>query len=260
MEQGSLLRQIAAYLATYSIYNVLAAILMVVVGRWLAATLSRLLGRGLTRAHADQTLTTFVTHLTYNVLLVFVLIAALGRLGIETASLVALLGAAGLAIGLALQGSLSNFAAGVLIVLFRPFQVGDFIEAGGTSGTVQDIQIFHTVFHTADNLRVTIPNDLLTKGKITNYSANETRRIDLTVVVSYTNDLQKVRQLLEDILTRDSRILATPEPRVTLAEVGTTSIQWGLQVWVQRLHYGAVRAHLLEQIKLAFDHHGVAMP
>ena len=260
MEQGSWLRQISAYLATYSIYNVLAAILIVVVGHWLAGMLSRLLGRVLSGARVDPTLTVFVTHLSYYVLLIFVLIAALGRLGIETASLVALLGAAGLAIGLALQGSLSNFAAGVLIVLFRLFRVGDFIDAGGASGTVQDIQIFHTVLCTADNLQVTIPNDLITKGKITNYSAHATRRVDLTVVVSYTNDLQKVRQLLEEIIARDSRVLATPAPRVTLAQVGTNSLHLDMQVWVQQADYVAVRADLLEQIKLAFEQHGVAMP
>lgn len=257
MEQGSLLRQLSTYLATYGIYSVLAAIIMVVVGRWLAAAISRLLGRGLTRARVDQTLTAFVTHLSYNLLLIFVLIMALGRLGIDTTSLVAMLGAAGLAIGLALQGSLSNFAAGVLLVLFRPFKVGDFIEAGGASGTVQDIQILYTVLHTADNLQVTIPNDLITKGKITNYSANTTRRVDLTVVVAAANEVPKVRQILEAILASETRVLPTPEPRVMLAEVGSTTMQLLIQVWVQQPHYGAVRAHLLEQIKLAFDAQGV---
>jgi small conductance mechanosensitive channel len=258
--ESSLLRQISGYLATYSIFNMLAAILIAVVGRWLTGIISRLIGRGLSRAHVDPTLTTFLTHLSYYVFLMFVLIAALGRLGIETASLVAMLGAAGLAVGLALQGSLSNFAAGVLLVLFRPFRVGDFVEAGGASGTVQDIQIFYTVLHTADNLRVTIPNDLITKGKITNYSANHTRRVDLTVAVSYTNDLRKVRQILEEILARDSRVLATPAPRVTLNEVGSNRVQLVLQVWVQRPDYETVRSDLLEHIKLAFEQHGVAIP
>jgi small conductance mechanosensitive channel len=259
MEQSSLLRQISAYLATYSVFNVLAALIIVVVGRRLAGILSRLLGRALSGAHADQTLATFVTHLSYYIFLIFVLIAALGRLGIETTSLVAVLGAAGLAIGLALQGSLSNFAAGVLIVFFKLFKVGDFIEAGGASGTVQDIQIFYTVLHTADNLRVTVPNDLITKGKITNYSANHTRRIDLTVVVSSSNDLRQVRQTLEDLLAHDARVLVTPAPRITFAEVGSNSVRLAIQAWVQRVDYEVVRSDLLEQIKGVADQLGVTI-
>ena len=141
-------------------------------------------------------------HVSRYALFIFFTIVILSRLGIETTSLVAILGAAGLAIGLALQGSLSNFAAGVLIIVFRPFRVDDLVEVGGATGTVQDIQIFTTVLHTVDNLRVVVPNDLIIKGKITNYSANDIRRIDLTVGVAYTQDLEQVRQILTDTLVK----------------------------------------------------------
>jgi small conductance mechanosensitive channel len=167
---------IYTYLATYGL-SVLAVILMVVVGRWLASVLSLWIERAMERAQVDPTLTRFVKHLSYMGLLVFVALSALSQLGIQTTSFIAVLGAAGLAVGLALQGSLANFAAGVLMIIFRPFQVGDFIEAAGTSGMVQEIQIFNTILNTADNRRIIIPNASITTGNITNYSANDTRRL-----------------------------------------------------------------------------------
>src|SRR5919108_5350864 len=178
-----LLQQLVAYLVTRGIHDVLPAIGLGFVGYWLTRRLPRLLRGAMTRAHVEPTLTTFVVHLSRYALFIFFTIIVLSRLGIETTSLVAILGAAGLAIGLALQGLLSNFAAGVLLIVFRPFRVGDLVEAGGTTGTVQEIQILTTVLHTADNLRVVVPNDLITKGKITNYSAYGTRRVDITVGV-----------------------------------------------------------------------------
>src|SRR5438093_7336547 len=194
-----LLQQLFDYLVTHGIHDVLPAIGLGFVGYWLAHRLPRLLGGVMTRARIEPTLTTFIVHLSRYALFIFFTIVVLGRLGIETTSLVAVLGAAGLAIGLALQGSLSNFAAGVLIIVFRPFRVGDLVEAGGTTGTVQEIQILTTVLHTADNLRVMIPNDLITKGKITNYSANEIRRVDITVGIACSNDLEHVRARLTSI-------------------------------------------------------------
>jgi small conductance mechanosensitive channel len=254
-----LLQQLFDYLVTHGIYNVLPAIGLGFVGYWLTHRLPRLLRGAMTRAHVEPTLTTFVVHVSRYALFIFFTIVILSRLGIETASLITMLGAAGLAIGLALQGSLSNFAAGVLIIVFRPFRVGDLVEVGGATGTVQDIQIFTTVLHTADNLRIVVPNDLITKGKITNYSANDIRRIDLTVGVAYMQDLEQVRQLLTDILVKEPGLLATPAPCVTVAELSKNSLQFALRAWSKTLDYEAVRGSVLERIKLTFDQHDIAM-
>lgn len=259
MKLIDMLQQLVAYLITYGLYELLPAIILGLVGYRLAYVLPRLLRRVMTQARVDPTLTTFVTHVSRYALLVLVTIFVLGRLGIQTASLVAVLGAAGLAVGLALQGSLSNFAAGVLLIVWRPFRVGDFVEAGGTTGTVQEIQIFTTVLHTPDNLRVMVPNDLITKGKITNYSANETRRVDLTIEVSCSNDLEQVRQMLSSILAGEPRVLATPAPLVAVSEFGKTSVRFMLQAWTKTAEYQAVRPALLAQIKLALDEHGIAL-
>src|SRR5262245_13714745 len=226
MKLTDMLQQLFSYLIAHGVDTLLPAMIIGVVGYRLARILPRLLGRVMTRARVDPTLTMFITYVSRYTLFIFVTIFILGRLGVETTSLVAVLGAAGLAIGLALQGSLSNFAAGVLIIVLRPFQVGDLVEAGGTTGTVQEIQIFTTVLHTVDNLRVMVPNDLITKGKITNYSANDIRRIDLTVGVAYTQDLEQVRQLLTDILVKEPGLLATPAPCVTVAELSKNSMQF----------------------------------
>lgn len=254
------LPQLFGYLLTHGMQDLLPAIGLGFVGRWLAHHLPRFMGRMMIRARVDPTLTTFVTHVSRYAIFVFFTIIILGRLGIETASLVAVLGAAGLAVGLALQGSLSNFAAGVLIILFRPFRVGDLVEAGGAMGTVQEIQIFTTILHTADNLRIVVPNDLITKGKITNYSANDIRRVDLTVGVASTHDVAHVRQILTTILAAEPRVLTTPAPSVALTELSRNSIQLALQAWSKTVDYEAVRGGVLEQIKLAFDQHGIAMP
>src|SRR3989441_11174735 len=235
------LQQFYTYLITHGLYNLLTAIGLAILGYRLASFLPGLLRRMLTNAGIDPTLTTFVAYVGRYALLIFTTIFVLGRLGIETTSLVAVLGAAGLAIGLALQGLLSNFAAGVLLIVFRPFRVGDLVEAGGTTGTVQEIQILTTVLHTADNLRVMVPNDLIMKGKITNYSANDTRRVDLTVGVACSNDLEHVQQMLSSILAGEPGVLATPAPLVVVSEFGKTDVQFSLQAWTKTADYQAVR-------------------
>src|SRR5499433_976541 len=243
------LQQLFDYLVMHGIHDVLPAIGLGFVGYWPTRCLPRLLRGAMTRAHVEPTLTTFVVHLSRYALFIFFTIVILSRLGIETTSLVAVLGAAGLAIGLALQGSLSNFAAGVLIIVFRPFRVGDLVEVGGAMGTVQEIQIFTTVLHTVDNLRIVVPNDLITKGKIINYSANDIRRIDLTVGVASTQDLEQVRQILTDILVKDPRILAAPAPSAMVAELSKNGMQFALRAWSKTSDYEAVRGSVLERIK-----------
>ena len=259
MKFSDMLQQPFTYFIMHGAYDVLIAILLGVVGYRLASILPRLLRRVMTQGGIDPTLIMFLTNISRYTLLIFVTIFILSRLGIETTSLVAVLGAAGLAIGLALQGSLGNFAAGVLIIVFRPFQVGDLIEAGGAMGRVQEIQIFTTVLHTTDNLRVLVPNDLIIKGKITNYSANDTRRVDVTVAVASTNDLEQVQQILRNILAGIPGVLATPAPLVTVSEFGKTSVQFLLQAWTKTADYQAVRSTLLARLKLAFDEHGIAL-
>jgi len=259
MKLIDMLQQLFAYLITHGVLDLLSAILLGVVGYRLTRILPRLLGRVMTQARVDPTLTTFITNVSRYTLFIFVTIFVLGRLGIETTSLVAVLGAAGLAIGLALQGSLSNFAAGVLIIVFRPFQVGDLVEAGGATGTVQEIQVFTTVLHTVDNLRVMVPNDLITKGKITNYSVHDASINNITLGVSCTNDLEHVQQLLSSILAREPGVLATPAPLVAVSEFGKTNVQFLLQAWTKTADYQAVRSALLAQIKLAFDEHSIAL-
>lgn len=259
MNLTDMLQQLSTYVITRGVYGFLPAVILGAVGYRLAYILPRLLGRAMLQARVDPTLTTFITHVSRYALFIFVTIFVLGQIGIETASLVAVLGAAGLTIGLALQGSLSNLAAGVLLIVLRPFRVGDLVEAGGTIGTVQAIQIFTTVLHTPDNLRVLVPNDLIIKGKITNYSANETRRVDLTVGVASTNDLEHVRQMLNSILVGIPGVLAAPAPLVTVSEFGKTSVQFLLQAWTRLADYQAVRSTLLARIKLAFDEHGIEL-
>ncbi|MCK9173354.1 MAG: mechanosensitive ion channel [Desulfuromonas thiophila] len=240
--------------------KLIAAIFILFVGRWIARLLRLAVRRVLTRSKVDDLLVSFVCSLTYMALLAFVVIAALNQIGIQTTSFIAILGAAGLAVGLALQGSLSNFAAGVLMIIFRPFQTGDYIEGGGVAGQVQETQIFTTHLLTPDNKLVIVPNANLMSGNIVNYSANNTRRIDLTVGVSYTDDLAHVKQVLEQILAADSRILPEPNPLVAVSELADSSVNLVVRPWVATKDYWAVYYDLTETIKTRFDAAGISIP
>jgi small conductance mechanosensitive channel len=187
-------------------------------------------------------------------------VAALGQLGIQTTSFIAILGAAGLAIGLALQGSLSNFAAGFLMIIFRPFKVGDFIEGAGVAGVVEEIQIFTTKLKTGDNKIIIVPNAKLSGDNITNYSAQETRRVDMTVGVAYSADLSKVREVLLDIISKDTRILAEPAPLVAVAELADSSVNFVVRVWTKTGDYWGVKFDATETIKNRFDAEGIGIP
>lgn len=246
-------------LADYGL-KVLAAIAVLVIGRWVAGVLRRLVEKLMTRASWDETLVSFTGNIVYAALIAFVVLAALGQLGIETTSFIAVLGAAGLAIGLALQGSLSNFAAGFMLILFRPFKVGDFVEAGGTSGIVEEIQLFTTRLRTGDNRTVYVPNGSIVNGTITNYSAKETRRIDLVFGVSYEDDLQKTKALINEILAEDERILTDPEPTVGVLELADSSVNFAVRPWVKSADYWPVYFHLQETMKQRFDAAGLSIP
>jgi small conductance mechanosensitive channel len=253
--------QIKEFFETFHpVRHLLLAILILVLGHWLTKLVIHWIERAMTRAQVEPTVTRFVTHVSSFILLTVALIIALGQLGIQTTSLLALLSAAGLAIGLALQGSLANFAAGLLLILFRPIKQGDFIAAAGVEGTVQDVQILATTLHTVDNLRLTIPNAKITEGIITNYSVTPTRRIQLTVGVSYEDDLQQVKHVLKTLTAEEPCILKEPAPFIGVSTLGESSVDFVVQVWVQRADFRQVRFGLPEQIKLAFDQHDIRIP
>ncbi len=237
-----------------------AAILIFVIGRWVAKAILRVAQRVMLRAELEETLSRFLSNLLYVLLMTVVIITTINQLGIQTTSLLAVLGAAGLAVGLALQGSLANFAAGVLIVGFRPYKVGDYIEAGGAAGTVEAVQIFTTVLKSPDNRRIIVPNAQMTAGSITNYSANDTRRVDLVAGVSYADDLDKVRRILQEIVSAEARVLAEPAPTIAVSALADSSVNFVVRPWVKSADYWPVYFELTEQIKKRFDQEGVSIP
>ena len=259
VDMEAILQKVYEYLAAYGL-KILAAIVIFVVGRWLARLLSRLAGRSLKRTGIDETLVRFSEHLSYIALLVFVIIAALATLGFQTASFVAVIGAAGLAVGFALQGSLANFAAGVLLIVFKPFKVGDFVEAAGKKGTVKAIRIFNTVLNAPDNVRVIIPNAQVTGSSIMNYTVNGTRRVDLVFGISYDDDLKKAQQVIEKVIADDSRILKEPATTVAVSELGDSSVNFVVRPWVQAADYWSVYFDITANVKLALDKNGITIP
>ena len=240
--------------------KVLAAVVVFVIGRWLARKVSNLLKRGMERAGTDPTLIGFVRNIVYFGLLTMVVIAAVGQLGVQTTSFIAVLGAAGLAIGLALQGSLANFAAGVLMIIFRPFKAGDYIEAAGTAGSVEEIQLFTTTLKTPDNKIVIIPNAQVTAGTITNYSARDTRRLDLVFGVGYGDDLDHVKRVITQVLAEEPRLLKDPEPVIAVLNLGESSVDFAVRPWVNSSDYWGVYFDLQEKMKKRFDQEGISIP
>jgi len=248
-----------ALLLEYAI-NIGAAILTLIVGLFVARLIASGFHKMMSKRKLDPTIVDFVSHMVRYVIVAFVVIAALGRIGVQTTSFIALLGAAGLAVGLALQGSLSNFASGVLIIVLRPFKAGEYIEAAGTAGSVNSVQIFATTLTTPDNKVVVVPNSSILDGNIINYSRMPTRRIDLLIGVSYAADLAKTRQVLENVVKANSRVLATPEPQVAVAELGDSSVNLVVRPWVNGDDYWPVRFELMEAIKNALDEAGIEIP
>ncbi len=240
--------------------NVVSAIVIYYVGKVVAAVLTRMLSRVLERAKVDKMLVSFLTNILYFVMLAVVVMAALERLGVETTSFTAVLAATGFAIGLALQGSLGNFAAGVILIVFRPFKLGDTVEVGGVTGCVEEIAIFSTILKTPDNRRVIVPNGEITNSVITNNSHNPQRRIDLVIGCSYGDDLLAVKSLLIELVESDPRILTHPEPQIAVSELGESSVNFIVRPWVRTLDYSFVKYDLIERIKLGFDQRGFNFP
>lgn len=240
--------------------NILIAAMIVIVGRIVIKWIVKLLRKIMVRADLDPILVNFASSIASSIMLVIVLIAALDRLGVDTTSFIAVLGAAGLAVGLALKDSLQNFAAGIMMIIFRPFKLGDFIEAGGVSGVVEKINVFSTIMKTGDNREIIIPNGQIYAGAITNFSARDTRRIDMVFGIGYGDDMLKAKQVMEDILTSHELILDDPAPVILIAELGESSVNFNVRPWVKSSDYWPVRSDLLEKIKLAFDENNISIP
>jgi small conductance mechanosensitive channel len=240
--------------------KIILALLVFIVGRWLAKLLAKALKKVMEKGKVDPMLISFLGNIAYTALLAVVVLAALEQLGVNTTSALAILGAAGLAVGLALKDSLSSFAAGVMLIIFRPFKLGDFIQAGGEMGIVEEIRIFHTMLKTPDNREITMPNALIYSGTIINFSARDTRRIDLVIGIGYGDDIKKARDLLADILAAHTSVLKDPAPSVMLLELGESSVDFAVRPWVKAVDYWTTRADLLESIKTTFDQEGINIP
>jgi len=240
--------------------NLALALAIFYVGKMAISLVVRGLRKVMRRQEVDKTLETFISNLVRMVLLVVVIIAAIGQIGIETTSFIAIFGAAGLAVGLALQGSLSNFAAGVLIVLFRPYRVGEFVEAAGISGVVEQVQILTTVLKTGDNKKIIVPNGQIMDSIITNYSANDTRRVDMVIGVSYDDDLDKVRATLQELVSAEERILDEPACTIAVSALADSSVNFVVRPWVKTPDYWGVMFDLTEAIKKRFDKEGISFP
>lgn len=259
MDEMKIQEIISTYVVPWAI-NIALALVVFYVGRIVVKIIVKILKKVLVKAKMDEILINFVSSIVKSVLLLFVIVAALDQLGVDTTSLIALLGAAGLAVGLALQGSLQNFAAGVMMIVFRPFKAGDFVEAGGTSGVVESINIFSTTMRTGDNREIIVPNGGIYGGSITNYSARETRRIDMVFGIGYGDDIRKARDIMKKVMDEDERILKDPAYTVAVSELADSSVNFVVRPWVKSGDYWAVKFDLTEKIKLAFDDNGVSIP
>lgn len=240
--------------------NIISAIITIIIGFMVARMLASGTHKVLSLKKLDSTVVDFISHMVRYIVIAFVLIAALSRVGVETTSFVAIIGAAGLAIGLALQGSLSNFASGVLIIALRPFKAGEYIDAAGTSGVVESVQIFSTTLTTVDNKYVIVPNSSILGGNIINYSRKATRRIDLVIGVSYNADLAKTKQVLESVVNAHEKVLKSPEPQIAVAELADSSVNLVVRPWVKGDEYWPVRFELMEAIKNGLDEAGIEIP
>lgn len=236
------------------------AVAIFVVGKIVVGIVKGVLRKIMQRAKLDELLINFLVSIAGGVLMLFVIVAALDKLGVPTGSMVALVGAAGLAVGFALQDSLSNFASGVMLIVFRPFKNGDFVEAGGATGVVEKIQIFSTIMKTGDNREIIIPNGAIFGGNITNYSARDTRRVDMVFGIGYDDDLLKAKQILTDIVAADERCLKDPAPAIAINDLGDSCVNFKVRPWVKSGDYWDVLSDITEKVKLTFDAEGISIP
>lgn len=253
---------IEAYVGFMAEYGLkfITALLIFFIGKWVANLARKGVRRGMEKANVDQVLVGFLSSLLFYALMVAVIISAIGQVGVQTTSFVAVLGAAGLAVGFALQGSLANLAAGVLLILFRPFKVGDFVTAGGVSGIIEEIGILFTQMRTPDNRRIILPNSKGLGSEIINFAANPTRRVDMVFGIGYGDDIDKAKAILNDLIAKDDRVLADPAPVVAVSELGDSSVDFIVRPWVKKEDYWALYWDMQENVKKRFDAEGVSIP
>ena len=251
---------IVEILGSYA-FSLIMALLVFIIGKWAVNKIVALLGKVLRKVKGmDETLIKFLENIVYYALMIVVLLTALGKLGVETTSFLAILGAAGLAIGLALKDSLGNFASGVMIIMFKPFKVGDVVTAAGVTGSVSEVGIFNSVFTTPDNQKIIIPNGAITSGSITNINANDTRRVDLVVGIGYEDDIKKTKDVLNDIISSHEKVLLDKGITVAVSELADSSVNFVVRAWVKTPDYWDVKFGLTETIKLRFDAEGISIP
>jgi small conductance mechanosensitive channel len=259
LKMDAIMASITDIVSTWGM-KVLGALAVLIIGWIIAKAVRRSVRKALGRTNLDATLVPFISSMVYYALLVFVIVAVLSLFGIQTTSFIAVLGAAGLAVGLALQGTLGNFAAGVMLLVFRPFKVGDFIEAGGATGTVKEIAVFSTTLNTPDNVRVVVPNSSVYGSMVKNYSANDTRRNDLLIGIDYSDDIGKAIDTIQHIVRADSRVLQDPAPLIAVSELGDSSVNLVVRPWCKKEDYWALRFDLTRQIKEQLEAAGCSIP
>ncbi len=259
MDTSALENIINEYVIPWGI-NIAMALAIFFVGRMVAGIAVNVVRKLLEKAKTDDMLTNFVCSIVHAVLMLFIVIAALNQLGVDTTSFIALIGAAGLAVAMSLQSTLQNFAAGVMLIVFKPFKLGDNVEAGGSAGVVEKITIFNTVMRTGDNREIIVPNGDIYGGTIVNNSARDTRRIDMVFGIGYDDDIKKAKELLHEILDADERILKDPKPLVAVAELADSSVNFNVRPWVKSSDYWKVLYDVTEKVKLTFDEHNISIP
>lgn len=259
MDINAILEQLTEFITNYA-WNILGSILIFSIGKWLARKSASLLGKLLAKQNVDETLIRFLENIAYYALMVVVLMAAADELGIDTTSFLAIFGAAGLAVGLALKDSMGNIASGVMLVFFRPFKIGDYVTAGGVSGTIETINVFNTIFLTPDNQRIIVPNGQITNDSITNVSAHPTRRLDLVFGIGYEDNILTAKAVFKNVLDSEPRILEAPTARISVLELADSSVNICVRPWVKTEDYWDLKFDLTEKMKLALDDAGISIP
>lgn len=254
-----IMETLVAFATTYGI-KMIGAVLTLVVGRFVAGWARTLVRKALSKTSADQAIQTFLASLVFYLVIVFTAISALAKFGVETASLVAVLGAAGFAVGFALQGSLSNIAAGIMLLVFRPYRIGDFVEAAGVLGTVKEMRLFTTIVNTPDNIRIIIPNSKLFGDTIKNFTAEDTRRVDMVVGIGYGSDIQKALEIMRGLLAADPRVLKDPATQIEVSELADSSVNFVVRPWTAKEDYWGVKFDFTRAVKEAFDRDGIEIP
>ena len=257
--EATVVEKMIGALSLYGI-KIIAAVVIIVVGLWVSKIIKNCFLKTLHKKKVDPTLVGFLASMLHGGLVIFVVISAISKLGVQTTSFVAVIGAAGLAVGLALQGSLSNFAAGILLILFKPFKVGNFVKAGGEAGVIVEVGILTTEMKTPDNVQIIIPNSTIMGSAITNVSAHPTRRIDMTLGVGYDDDLNKAKQIMEDLLAADERVLKDPVATIAVANLGDSSVEFVIRPWVNSADYWSVKFDFTKAVKEKFDAEGISIP